>query len=204
MKTVDEVAGAAEAQPLQPEPNAARRGVWTGVLIGLALGVAGSYVVSWLPAQTEGIDYNHDGLLDETRTYAPTGVLLKTETDRNFDGKVDHITYFDRQGLILSSDADNDFDGVFETRTRYQNGHAATTEVDSDGDGYPDTRSEYAHGVLSTTTYFNPATGHPLRIEYYRLGKVTRAEKDNDHDGRLDTRHHYTPFGEPKAPEVIR
>jgi hypothetical protein len=93
---------------------------------------------------------------------------------------------------------------VFETRMRFRDGNVELYEVDTDGDGIADRRSHYASGVIATTDIINPTTGLPLRVEYYRLGVLIKADVDTDKDGVLDTRFFYTPLGEVASSEKIQ
>jgi hypothetical protein len=194
------------AQPAEVArpPSPARPPGWPRFMIGLAIGAGITWALYRVPAATEGTAHNADGLIDEKQTYAASGTLLETEVDRNGDGKADYLTHHDRHGVIESAQADDDFDGVFETRMRFRDGTVELYEVDTDGDGIADRRSHYASGVKTTTEIINPTTGLPLRVEYYRLGVLIRADVDTDKDGVLDTRFFYTPLGEVASSEKIQ
>ena len=193
-------------QPKQARlsPSSRPPRVLYGVLLGLTLGIAGSYAFNRSPVTVDGVDYNADGVLDEKWTYAPNGKLLEVEIDRNLDRKVDYIAHYDRRGLIESAESDDNFDGIFETRVRFRAGNVELVESDTDGDGYRDLRTHYEHGVQTSTEFLNPSTGLALRVEYFRLGKLTTAEVDTDGDGVLDTRHRYGGLNEVIATEKIR
>jgi hypothetical protein len=193
-------------QPAEaPKPmTATRSGGWPRFAIGLAIGVGATWAFHRTPTTVDGVDHNHDGVLDEKWTYAASGALLRTEIDRNLDGKVDYDTHHDRRGVVESAEADDNFDGIFETRMRFRDGNVELYEVDTDGDGIADRRSHFASGVLTTTDIVNPATGLPLRVEYYRLGVLIKADVDTDKDGVLDTRFFYTPLGEVSSSEKIQ
>ena len=172
-------------------------------LLGLAIGVGASYLYFRTPVSINGVDHNGDGVLDEKWTYASSGARLKFEADRNLDGKIDHIAHSDRGGLIEIADADDNFDGVFETRMRFRDGNVEISETDTDGDGYRDFRSRYTNGVLFSAEFMDPLTFRPLRIEYFKLDKLTKAEVDTDKDGKFDTRYIYNALGEVSATEKI-
>jgi hypothetical protein len=174
-----------------------------GFVLGLALGVCGMYGAYRAPATVDGTDYNRDGLLDETWTYALNGRPLKLEVDRNLDRKVDYIAHYDMRGQIQSSESDDDFDGVFETTSRYRDGNVVSSAADTDGDRYPDLHTYFKDGVLDTSEYIKPATGRPVRVEHFQLGKLKFADIDTDDDGQLDTRLTYTPLGEVSARQAI-
>lgn len=174
-----------------------------GFLLGLILGIACSYAYFQSPITVDGIDHNGDGIFDERWTYASSGKAIKTEVDRNLDGKIDYIIHNDRKGLPETAEADDNFDGVFESRNSFRDSNVELSETDTDGDGYRDLRWRHTNGVLSTAEYVNPSTFRPLRVEYYALGKLNKAEVDSDKDGTLDTRHTYTTLGEISATEKI-
>lgn len=157
-------------------PPARRASGLRGVVVGMAVGVAATWAVYRSPVTSEGVDYDRDGLLDEKWTYSPNGTPLKMEADRNLDRRIDYVAHYDARGLIESAEADDDFDGRFETRQRYRDGNLESSASDTDGDGYPDVRWNYSHGVLDTVEILDPATGLPLRVEHYRLGRRVRTD----------------------------
>lgn len=180
-----------------PAPAASarpRRTLWllAGVLIGGGL----VHALARTPVTTEGIDYNRDGVLDETWIYAPRGTPVRMESDRNLDGKVDYVANYDERGLIESAEADDNFDGRFETRLSFWRGNVEQVQVDTDGDGVVDLVSASRHGVLTQTEYLHPTTHRALKVEHFSLGKLTTAELDADADGELDTQISYNALGE--------
>jgi len=193
------------AQPNEPilKPIAHKSNALRGFLLGLLIGIACSYAYFRSPIHVDGIDHNGDGILDERWTYAPSDKLLKSEIDRNLDGKIDYIVRHGRNGVAETAEADDNFDGVFESRSGLHASNMELSETDTDGDGYRDLRWHYINGVLSTAEYMNPSTFHPLRVEYYALGKLNKAEVDSDKDGKLDTRYTYNPLGEISAAEKM-
>lgn len=174
-----------------------------GALVGLALGIGGSYILFRAPLSVDGIDHNEDGRLDERWFNSPSGTPLKTEIDRNFDSEVDYIFRFDRRGRIASADADDDFDGIFETRWQYYQGNADVGVADTNGDSSIDLRFHSRRGVPVSTEYLDPSSGRPLRIDYFQLGKITTSELDTNRDGRMDTRRKYSDLAEIVATEAI-
>ena len=198
------------AQPIEPTqkphlvPPARRSTVLRGFLLGLAIGIVGSYVYFQSPVKVDGIDFNGDEILDEKWTFAPSGRILKSESDRNLDGKVDYIIHHDSDGLIETAEADDNFDGIFETRNRFRSGNLELSEADTDDDRYHDLRWHYTSGILTSAEYMNSSTFLPLRVEFYRLGKLTTAQVDSDKDGQLDTRYTYNSLGEVSAVEKMQ
>lgn len=173
----------------------ASRGLWM-LLLGLAVGVGGTYAFFRAPVSVDGVDHNGDGVLDEKWTYSPVGATTIYEDDRNLDGKADYVARYDRRGQVEHAEADDDLDGVFETRTTFLRGKVDVSEVDTDADGVADLVWRHRHGVVQTAEYLNVANGKPLRVEYFRLGKVQRAEVDTDRDGDLDAFRIYDTAGE--------
>lgn len=188
-----------EATQVEPTPRAGpvrKTSSLRGLALGLIIGVGATYAAYRAPARTDGIDYNHDGELDERWTYSPNGMPLKVEMDRNLDQKVDYVARYDARGHIESAESDDNFDGVFETQQWLKYGNVEMTLADTDGDGYPDLRSTFTHGILDTMETINPASGKPLRVEHFVLGVLKYADVDTDKDGQLDTRIKYTPLAE--------
>jgi hypothetical protein len=170
---------------------------WAGFAFvsGLAIGIAGSVLFFRAPAYSDGADYNDDGILDETVTYAPSGRPIKVELDRNLDGKIDSVYRYDRKNRIRDGQSDDDFNGVMETRTTFLRGNIDTVETDIDGDNKPDIRWRNRYGVLDTVERLDPASGLPARIDHFHLGALVSAEIDSDLDGNLDTRRFYDAIG---------
>ncbi len=102
-------------------------GIGTGLLFGILIGVAVTFVAYNVPVTGDGVDYNNDGVIDERWIYKDNRIN-RVEYDRNLDGKVDAINYYSRNGLIYKSDNDDDFDGVYETRYTYKRGHVQLHE----------------------------------------------------------------------------
>jgi hypothetical protein len=179
-----------------PEPNISAHKPRSNnlvFLVGVMIGVVGSYLFFHVPVNNDGIDYNHDGILDQIWRYSASGTFLGSKVDRNLDKKIDYAETANKNGHIVSAESDDDFDGVFETRYRLRAGNFESAEVDTDGDTLTNLKSTYRNGVLSSTEYLNPYTGLPVRVEHYRLGMLTSAEVDTDKDGKLDTRFSYSP-----------
>lgn len=186
-----------------PRPVTPRKTHFGEALVGLVVGVAASYFFFRIPTQMQAVDYNRDGVPDEEWVLAPGGATRELRADRNGDGKPDAITRFGDDGAPVTAESDDDFDGTFETRITYRHGQVERSELDADGNGVADVKWSFRHGVLETTTHIDKHTGRPLRIEYYRTGRITHAEVDTDRDGALDRRVTYSQIGEETSVEDI-
>lgn len=177
--------------------NTPKKSSWGTAIVAFFAGVTVMAVYYHTPVDTDGIDYNRDGELDEKWTYV-SGRLSKTELDRNFDGSFDFITDFDRAGRASSSVADEDFDGTFETDIEYFRGNITAQESDTTGDGFKDYRVEYKNGRVRKIKLFDPAVSEssPLKIQHFDTFKLKKAEFDSDQDGKLDTVYTYDGFEE--------
>ncbi|AAZ97021.1 hypothetical protein Tbd_1068 [Thiobacillus denitrificans ATCC 25259] len=194
---------ATEVSEPTPPPAQPLAGGFGGVLAGVLIGVVGAFLFFRAPMNNDGVDYNHDGVLDQVWRYSPSGTFLGTRVDRNLDGRTDYLEVADRRGYVVSAEADDDFDGNFETGYRFHAGNYESGEVDTDGDTIVDLKMTYQHGVLASVEYLNPHTALPVRVEHYRLSVLTAAEVDVDKDGRLDTRYTYSPAAEITGKQAI-
>lgn len=188
--------------PIPVPPHRPARGI-RGALIGLALGIAGSYAFFRAPLPGDGIDHNDDGKLDERWFDSVSGTTVKVEFDRNFDGDVDSIYHYDRRGRALLAESDDDFDGIFETQLKIHRGSIEVMAADTNGDSHVDLRSNLKHGVLVSKELLVPGIDQPIRVEHFRLGRVIAAEVDTDRDGHLDSRYKYSDTGELTGTEKI-
>lgn len=184
-------------------PQARIPWVLIALLLGLMVGIGGSYLYYRVPANLQARDNNDDGRYDEHWTYSPSGALVKGEQDRNFDGKPDNIYSIDHEGGYESGKSDEDFDGTYETLWKYADGRMATVDVDADQDGVAELHTEYRNGVPHYSEFFVPGSDRPARVEYYLRGRLTHAEVDTDGDGRLDTRKNYSELAEVTGTEAI-
>lgn len=191
---IDEWESTVVPDPIPVPRQKPSRGIF-GAIVGLVLGVAGTYAFCRAPTNTEGIDYNEDGTLDERWEYSPSGTLVRSTLDRNLDGKIDAVYRYDRRGLAVFGDADDDFDGTMESHVQFHRGTIELTQIDTDGDSHVDLRSTFKHGVLLFEEHFSNGSESPFRIEHFRLGKIVAAEIDTNQDGQLDTRHEYSHDG---------
>lgn len=165
------------------------------LIIGFLCGIVAMAILNQTPVTEDGIDFNGDGVLDETWTYV-NYAIARSEVDRNLDGKVDLISKFNRQGLLQSSQADDNFDGDFETEISYKNNNPASLQSDTSGDGVVDLSLSFNHGVLETATFLDRFSKKPVKVQYFDPFKVKKAEVDTNGDGRLDTVYEYDVFEE--------
>lgn len=199
---IEEWESTAVSDPIPVPPSPPVRG-FLGALIGLTLGIVGTWAFFRVPVDMRGIDHNDDGALDERWEYSPGGTAVKVTLDRNFDTKVDLIQHHDRRGRALRADVDDDFDGIFESHWQFHRGNVEVVETDTNGDSYVDLRSIYQHGVLVSEEHLLPRSQVPVRIEHYHLGRLKTADVDTDRDGRLDTRYEYSDDAEIVSTEAI-
>jgi hypothetical protein len=171
---IDEWESTAVAQPTPVASSGVSRG-FLGALLGLVVGIGATYAFLRVPSSTEGIDHDGDGVLDERWEYSPSGAIIRYTQDRNFDHISDLSYRYDGYGRVESGESDDDFDGNFDLRTSFRNGIPVSVE----------------HRVAGLKT--------PVRVEYYRHGKLVAAEADTDRNGHLDTRYEYSP-----SVEIIR
>jgi hypothetical protein len=189
---IDEWESTAVGQPTPEQPARMSLGfLWA--LLGLVVGIGATYAILRVPSSTEGIDHDGDGVLDERWEYSPSGAIMKSTLDRNFDGKADFIYSYDAYGHAELGEADDDFNGVFETRMPISKGTVRYVEIDTDGDSQFDLRTSFRSGVPVSVEHRVAGLEAPVRVEYYRLGKLVAAEADTDRNGYLDTRYEYSP-----------
>jgi Putative prokaryotic signal transducing protein len=170
----------------------------------LIIGVLSAAFLFRAPLNTQGVDYNGDGILDERWIYALAGTPLETKIDRNLDGKDDYIAEYDVSGKIESAESDDDFDGKFETHYFYEQGNVARIEVDTDNDSVPNVKSHMKNGVLDYAEHLDPISGYPVRVEHYKLSRMTYADVDTNGDHVLDQRINYSPLLEILSTEPIK
>lgn len=190
------------ADPIRDTPRT-RPGAFLGGLIGVVLGVAGAYLYFRVPMNTQGIDYNGDGILDERWNNSPSGVAISSEIDRNLDRILDIRWRFDSDGFLESGESDDDFDGTFESRTRYRNGQPYLTTTETGENSSVNLRYLYRNGIVTRIEYIDKDSGEPLRIEDYMPGKLVSADVDTDRDGRLDRRYLYDDLNNISSTEEI-
>lgn len=162
-------------------------------VVGFALGAFAMYQYFDQPMYIDGIDYNQDGVRDETWFYSGDR-FIRTEIDRNFDGEVDMISHNNRLGLANYARLDDDFNGTFETIINYKQGSAILSRSDTNGDGFKNYEVKYQYGVVYRVRFLDKHTSQPIKIQYFNLGGLYKDEVDTDRDGILDTVNEYDAF----------
>ena len=165
-------------------------------IFGLLIGAGIMYWAYETPVSIDGIDYNHDGVLDDRWTYRGDRIS-KAEVDRNLDGKVDQIEFYNRRGIMDHADADDNFDGIFETRFQYEQNSVAVQESDLNNDGEVDYRAYFEHGVLHQVVISGSGLNSPSRKQTYKMNKLVSADHDTNGDGIYDQHIEYDYFEDP-------
>jgi len=158
-------------------------------------GVLVTFIYYNTPVESDGVDYNGDGTLDE-KWYYVNYLPSETETDRNLDGQVDTVIKFDRKGLLLSSKHDDNFDDIFESEVYYKQGNPIWQKVDTTNDGFSDYRADFKFGVLEKISFINPKSKSIIKTQQYELNKLKSSQIDTDGDGELDTLIEYDSIEE--------
>lgn len=170
-------------------------GLWSGILIGLIIGIGLTFWLISPAPYTSGIDHNRDGVNDEIWTYQ-NNRIVKSEVDRNFDGKVDYIFNYNYRGIISNSKIDNNFDGIFEGTNKFNKGNVYIEKFDTSGDGAIDVINYLTYGVINKIEFYSKESKAPIKIQYYSDGKLGRSEFDSDKNGTLDIEYIYDEFEE--------
>jgi hypothetical protein len=164
-----------------------------GALVGSAL----TFVALRTPATSSTVDFDGDGVGDET--YHNQGMFpTLVEYDRNADGRVDARWRFDLSGVPGHYEGDDDFDGRFEWQSIPERGQIKTATLDSNGDGRPDQVANSRHGVLRTVDVYDEAGRRVVARHHYRGGWLWSAEIDADGDGGFERKISYDRFGQPQ------
>lgn len=185
------------AEAPAPERRSRKGALLVALFFGGLIGSIAAFFGMSGAGDSQGVDHNKDGKLDEQWFYSKTGTLTRTEVDRSFDGKVDYIATADRAGVLERGESDDDFNGVFETRMQFQFGSLSVVETDTDGDSFPDLVTGFEDGVLKQNAFISSKSGKPFRVEHFRLGRLIYAEIDRDGDGTLEGRVDFNAKGEP-------
>jgi hypothetical protein len=192
----------AEWERQTPAPSAPPRSRWSWApftfVIGGAMGFAAAWAVFNHPVTSDGIDYDDDGVHEETFHYAGTKTT-RIELDRNGDRRIDGRWLYDTHGLAKSWEADDDFDGRFEVRAELERGQFSTYNVDREGDGRPNTVIRYRNGVATERDLLDPATARVVKRQRFDGDLLSSAEIDADGDGQFERRIEYDQFEEPRT-----
>ena len=136
-------------------------------LIGLALGVVVTAIVSWHSGAKEG-QYN--------------GVYKQ---DLNGDGKTDEwLTY--RKGLLATVELDQNFDGKTDVWWTYENGIISFGQIDKDFNGISDVTYFYVNGVVSSAEFRPNAAKSVAKKQIFKHGVLQEEWIDKDMDGTFD------------------
>jgi hypothetical protein len=144
------------------------------------------------PAETPGeaVDRNDDGRPD-LWVYSEAGRPVREVRDEDHDGRVDQIRSYDADGEMSRVEEDLDRDGHLEALTLYEGGEPVRRRVDTDGDGQPDAWSFYREGEVVRNEVDRDGDGFRDLLLVYEQGELVREEEDQDGDGRADVIVHY-------------
>lgn len=181
---------------IAPPRSRVRSPLWFffGVLVGGAI----LFVALRTPRTQAGVDFNGDGVDDETYYYSGDTVA-RVEIDRNGDGKVDERWINDINGVLSRHEGDDDFDGRFEVESDAKSGRLVTVTLDSNGDGKPDSVSHLQNGIVRTVDVYDEAGRRVVARQNYAEYFDTYTEFDDDGDGIFERRVEYGRYGEPKV-----
>lgn len=144
----------------------------------------------------EEIDVDLDGKPDIQNTWRPLGedtprALVKKQMDVNLDGKPDMISYYNDDNELEREETDRDFDGAYDWVDHYQGGRRVMTENDTNADGRMDVFTYY-DGPKGELTRKERDQDNDGRIDLWErfdtAGLVTRTGRDTDGDGKMDER----------------
>ena len=179
----------------KPPIVSGEKGNFGVILVSFLAGILCTFLYYNTPVQTDGIDYDGNGTLDEKWTFVNYR-LSKTEIDSNLDGNMDIILSYDRHGVILTSESDEDFNGVFETEKYFKNGNTTWSKSETTGDGFKDFRAKFKFGLLDSVSFINAKNNQTIKVQHYTMSKLTSAEIDTNGDGNLDTQVRYNSIEE--------
>lgn len=150
-------------------------------------------------------DTNGDGVYDVELSFKQ-GKPVSREEDTDHDGRMDRITEFDSagrplvarerhrttrflKGEILSVEETEKGRIVF---TEYKGGHPARQTIDEDGDGRPEQTIHFdREGRIAKAERDTNQDGRKDTREVYAAGNLSRTEQDRNHDGKVDARTVY-------------
>jgi hypothetical protein len=88
------------------------------------------------------LDFNFDGLGEDSISFDARGPVRRRESDYDRDGRIDEVASY-RDGALVERDRATTLSGKLDTWQHYQNGKLASAERDSNGDEYVDQWWEY-------------------------------------------------------------
>lgn len=178
-----------------PRPS----GFWTGLAIGIVLGIAGVLAyreISSLRTRADEYDRNDDGRPDEVWHYQK-GRAVRGTMDRNFDGRVDVWNYFNDAALYERTEEDNNFDGKADSWGFYKFGQMAAWQYDSDFNGQHDVTSTFRDGIVQQSDW-RPNGSKTVTIrEIYKHGAFVEELRDLNKDGQFDMQIKFDSFHHP-------
>jgi len=193
--------------PTQPSSNP-RKSVSLGqavlfVAIGLALGIASTRSYFLASLNSQGVDYNNDGQLDDFWYYSGNRIQ-RIESDLNKDGKIDVVIDYDLSGHPQKSRDDIDFDGKFDTLSIFEQGVIVKTDYDKDHDGRNEAVEIFQNGNLKLRDFFVSPSTLVKKRQRFKNGSLTESELDTDNDGIFDRLIRYDEIGEIISTKPLR
>ncbi|MCF8093247.1 MAG: hypothetical protein K9K40_12415, partial [Desulfotignum sp.] len=131
-------------------------------------------------------DTDFDGTPDFFADFDDTGQVNRTREDTNGNGHIDRIRHY-RSGSLYKVDHDHDGDGFFETMSLMENNRIVKNLIDKNRDSTPDVQVFFNNNLqkerLISDTDFD---GQPDTWQYYTDDTLSRVEKDENTDGKVD------------------
>jgi hypothetical protein len=158
--------------------------------VGIGVGYMSYRYINVSLAESNGFDYDGDGVFEEEYTYFGD-LLLTVKVDRNKDGVFDLVTTYGSKGMLKQSAIDDDFDGAFESIMDYKSGNPSKIKTDTNSDMKTDLIVEFENGVVTSSRIIDQKTNKTIIRYFYRLGKIIASEKDIDLDGKIDESFEY-------------
>jgi hypothetical protein len=170
-------------------------------ILGLLIGIFSTIFYYLSPIHESGIDYDSDGILDESWVYKG-GRFSETRADRNLDKTIDLILFYNHKGLLESTKSDDNFDGVFETESKVKNGNWLWTKTDTTGDGFKNYRITFNNSVIDTISHYNSLTRKKVKTDKFINLVLSYSEIDTNGDGVLDSKIEYDEYENPIKTEL--
>ena len=172
------------------------------LMIGIAIGSGGIHSYYNTSETLGGADHNHDGILDEKRTYL-RGRISKIEFDNNFDGEMDDILYYSSRGKINYRETDLNYDGVMETYAKYRNDNPILEKTDTNGDGIKDLYTYLKDRAVYKVEFYSTKTNALIKVKEFDSFKLKSSRYDSNGDGILDKVVSYDEYEEVKNRQCI-